>query len=150
VQAVISMSTTERVSRLVALRQRLERLRLPGTRKKKKSGRPSVWKDHEGFLLILAVNSIRAERKKGVADAIRILQRRTNRWARYSVRTLEARFQEARKHWTPIVKYHDELIAISLENTAIGAEIGADKVNIDPLYRLLRGQFVTKSRKYFP
>ena len=138
------MDNTEVVAKLAALRQRLERLRVPRASKKKKSGRPGVWKGNEGFLFILTVNSIRAERKKGVSDAIRILQRRTedrtDRWTRYSVRTLETRFQEARKHWAPTIKCQEELVAIAIESAAIAAEIGADKVNMDPIYRLLYGE----------
>jgi hypothetical protein len=138
------MDNAEVFAKVAALRQRLERLRVPRTSKKKKSGRPGVWKGHEGFLLILAVNSIRVERKKSVSDAIRILQHRTkdrtDRWTRYSVRTLEARFQEARKHWAPTIKCQEELVAIAIESAAIAAEIGADKVNMDPIYRLLYGE----------
>ena len=138
------MDNTEVVAKLAALRQRLGRLRVPRASKKKKSGRPGVWKGNEGFLFMLAVNSIRAERKKGVSDAIRILQRRTedrtDRWTRYSVRTLESRFQEARKHWAPTIKCQEELVALTIESAAISAEIGADKVNMDPIYRLLYGE----------
>jgi hypothetical protein len=53
------------LDKLAVLRQRLERLRVPRTNKKKKSGRPGVWKGHEGFLFVLAVNSIRVERFAG-------------------------------------------------------------------------------------
>jgi hypothetical protein len=52
------------LDKLAVLRQRLERLRVPRTNKKKKSGRPGVWKGHEGFLFVLAVNSIRWSAKK--------------------------------------------------------------------------------------
>jgi hypothetical protein len=83
VQAVISMDTTERLARLEALNQRLERLCAPATRKKEKSGRPGIWRGLVGFLLLVAVNSIMKEHGKGIADAIVRLRARSPSWRNF-------------------------------------------------------------------
>ena len=147
------MEITERVARLEALFQRLERLRTPATRKKKKSGRPGIWKGRKGFLLVIAVNSISQEHGKGIADAIIRLKARSPRWWSFGHRELQSRFQEARTHWTPILRRFEELREFEIELAAYEAEIGEYKANTDPLYRLMYGDQirpVTKSPRYFP
>jgi hypothetical protein len=151
VQAVISMDITERVARLEALCQRLERLRAPATRKKKKSGRPGIWKGREGFLLVIAVNSIRREHGKGIADAIVRLKARSRWWRSFGHRELQSRFQEARRYWMPILRRFEELREFEIELAALKADSEADKAN-DPLYRLMYGDQsrpVTKSPRDF-
>jgi hypothetical protein len=109
------MDITERMARLEALCQRVEGLRAPATRNKKKSGRPGIWKGREGYLLLVAVNSIMKEHGKGPADAINRLRKRSNGWQRIPYRELQSRFQEARTYWTPILKRFDKLREFEIE-----------------------------------
>lgn len=61
----------------------------------RKRGRPKKWKGVDGVLLVKSVQRINAERKKGVADAVRIARNRKPEWSRYNSDTLESRYYEA-------------------------------------------------------
>jgi hypothetical protein len=59
-------------------------------------GAPRKWKGLGGKLLVREIQSVNAERKKGIADAIRIVRRRHPEWCDgYTNKTLEARYYEA-------------------------------------------------------
>ena len=85
--------------------------KLKGPRQKIKSGRPSIWKGHEGGYLVLAVEEILAKHKENgrrpsLADAIRwavktdpVLQR-TKAICRLTDRALQARYQQAADYWS--------------------------------------------------
>jgi lysyl-tRNA synthetase class I len=99
---------------------RLEHVRTPVSQPKKKSGRPRKWLGRVGYELLVAVNSICAERRRGFADAIRILRSRSPaKWGSYDQRELQTRFQEARNFWLPYLKNFAEFRAIHGEIAAI-------------------------------
>jgi hypothetical protein len=77
---------------------------------KKKPGRPRKWKGRDGYSLLIAVNSIRAEQDCGVSAAISKLRHKSPlRWRLFTNRELQIRFQEARKFWVPMAKRIAEL-----------------------------------------
>jgi hypothetical protein len=70
-------------------------------------------------MLMLILNSINAERHRGIADAVRILKQRAlhypqlKPWIKFANRELEIRYQEASKFWIPMAKSVAELQEIS-------------------------------------
>lgn len=79
--------------------------------KKTKSGRPSIWRSLEGFLLVKAVDEIRAENERySVARAIRKaiktdpVLKDCEHMRRISDRALQARYQQALQYWSPALE----------------------------------------------
>jgi hypothetical protein len=144
VLAVIPMDRAEASARLAILLQKLERREPSAYSPKKKSGRPRVWKGRDGYLLMIAVNSIKAERGKGIADAVRSLRMRSDRWRPFPARELEIRFQEACKFWVPMAKSIAEVQALADELNAIESAFPP----ASDVFSLIHG-YVTKNRKDF-
>jgi hypothetical protein len=126
--------------------RRLDKLRMPPARPKKKDGRPRTWIGRDGYLFLLCVNSIkkelaenqrqrqrrdklgldlpRAARRVSFAEAIRELRRRSDKWGRYPQRELEIRFSQAVKpFWLPLLRRRRRMIAIVDEIDAILARL---------------------------
>jgi hypothetical protein len=61
-------------------------------KQRKGRGRPAKWKDED---LVVQVCEIERERNRGIADAIRILQKRHREWKAYEPKALETRFHKA-------------------------------------------------------
>jgi hypothetical protein len=79
-----------------------------------KAGRPSKWRGRLGFELLEAVEAIRKDNGIGIATAIEALCKSSPIWGKYQRRTLEARYQEARKFWQPWIE-QDRILDAELE-----------------------------------
>lgn len=105
-----------------------ERVRLyaRGPQGKTKSGRPGIWKSVEGLCLIAAVEEIRANKHCGLAHAIRLAIKddpalKNNKAIcrlKDRDRALQARYQEAVKHWSFLRGSFEEMAAWNVQMLA--------------------------------
>lgn len=71
---------------------------VPGMMLRSKAGRPRLWQGARGQILFRMVNDLKAERKRGLRDAIRSTKKGLPRlFGAYSERELETRYYELRK-----------------------------------------------------
>lgn len=94
------------------------RLDARGPRGKAKWGRPGFWKSVEGLHLMEAVEEVRAKKHYGIARALRLVIKTDPRFkdlCRTPDRALQARYQEAVKHWSFLRgSYREERAAMNV------------------------------------